>query len=191
MRCQVANAIRESKATCGIRGLFQRKENQIFCSAGGCESLVKAAMRDAKAQGPHQLKAFQALRRMGGAKFIDGLMQFKSRCQGSGRGHRRPHFAWARLLMIIEDSTVVDKGAKQVWLSKKKIITFLMAEEEGLTYEQGQLRWHAEVAAGRPKGKVSPDNKLLFPIERFLVSYSRKARREELQMGCKETLICF
>ena len=48
---------------CLICGLHARKTAQLFCSMG-CEGLVRAASRDAKAQGPERFKAWQAHRKM-------------------------------------------------------------------------------------------------------------------------------
>ena len=116
-----------SMMMCLICGLHCRKKAQIFC-AFGCEGLVRAASRDAKAQGPEQFKAWQALRKMGGKAFRDSLLAFQARCGIAHRGYRRPVFAWARQLMVVSMSTVVQKGKKMRLAIKDPI--HLMGEGE-------------------------------------------------------------
>ena len=88
----VAMEIMARKAMCLICELHNRKPSQIFCNMG-CEGVIRAAARDAKAQGPNQMKAFQPLRKMGGKVFRDSIANFQACCGAAHRvtGGRRLH----------------------------------------------------------------------------------------------------
>ena len=170
---------------CLICGLHARKKAQIFC-AMGCEGLVRAASRDAKSQGPEQFKAWQALRKMGGRAFRDSLMSFQARCGVAHRGYRRPVFAWARQLMVVSMSTVVQKGKKCIWLSKTQFVNWAKDSEE-MNDAQANAEWFRRLEAGRKTGKASEDmKKLLTPVEDFVTTFSQTEKKDELQMAAKD-----
>ena len=66
-----------SNNMCCFCGQYPKNTNQAFC-AMGCEADVRAAARDAKAQGAEELKHFQQMRRRGGPDFINAVMVFRS-----------------------------------------------------------------------------------------------------------------
>ena len=125
----VDSVVSNAERLCAICGIHPRVHKQVFCSMG-CESDIKAAYRDAKAQGPAQAKAYSALRRTGGASFVAAVMAFKARCTTVTRGGRKPGFAWSRYLMIIRMSTVVHTGMKQLWLGRKAFIRFIVEDRD-------------------------------------------------------------
>ena len=173
------------KAMCLICGLHNRKPSQMFCNMG-CEGVIRAAARDAKAQGPNQMKAFQALRKMGGTAFRDSIANFQARCGAAHRGYRRPAFAWARQLMVISMATVMQRGAECVWLSRRQFVTFIQ-EAEDMNEAQATQEWFRKLETGKKNGTVNEDGtKVLYPVKQYVLSFNEKKKEDQVQMGCKE-----
>ena len=182
---EVAMEVMARKAMCLICGLHGRKASQIFC-AMGCEGVVRAAARDAKAQGPNQFKAFQALRKMGGKAFRDTIANFQARCGAAHRGYRRPAFAWARQLMVISMATVMQRGTECVWLSRRQFVTFIQ-EAEDMNEAQATQEWFRKLETGKKNGTVNEEgSKVLYPVKQYVLSFNEKKKEDQVQMGCKE-----
>ena len=109
---------------CGI-GL--KKEKQQFGSC--CEADVRAARRDAQSQGVQAFNSFKRLQKLGNAEFVTAVQTYRAKCQGNGRGWKRPSFAWVAYTMAVEMSSRVQTGTKQIWLTKWAFINFMMQNE--------------------------------------------------------------
>ena len=106
---------------CLLCGLHPRKAKAIFCQFG-CEADVRGAARDATSQGPHAKKAFGTIQRAGGPAFCEAIRLYKSKCQGSGRGYRRPRFAWVKYQMLLETKSEMQWGSKPVSVTKSSFL---------------------------------------------------------------------
>ena len=88
--------------------------------------------------------------------------------------------------MIISMSTVVQKGVKCVWLTRRQFVSFIK-DKKDLNDAQAEQEWFRELAEGKKDGKVSEDEKeILYPVEKYIVSFDETSKRDELQMGCKD-----
>ena len=174
-----------SNNMCCFCGQYPKKQNQAFC-AMGCEADVRAAARDAKAQGAEELKHFQQMRRRGGPDFINAVMVFKSKCQGSGRGWRRPCFSWARYSMLLKMESGIQKGTKSIYCAKGTFCRMMMEEHEW-TKERAIQEWFNEYERAKQQKRVSENGlKILMPVEDFLISYQDKSKADLVEMGTKD-----
>ena len=82
---------------------------------------VRGAARDATSQGPHAKKAFGMIRRAGGPAFCEAIRLYKSKCQGSGMGYRRPRFAWVKYQMLLETKSEMQWGFKSVYVTEVEV----------------------------------------------------------------------
>ena len=170
---------------CLLCGLHPRKAKAIFC-AHGCEADIRGAARDAKAQGPNQLKAFSAIRRGGGEAFAEAIRLYKSKCQGSGRGWRRPRFAWVKYQMLIETRSEMQWGSKSVYVSKSSFIKMKMQDDD-LTQEAATQEWMNQMEAAKGTNRIHQDGKrLLVLLEEFVITFDSKSKADNLLMGENE-----
>ena len=187
--CNIENNIaspdmlkKEVSTMCVLCGEQPRRTKQCF--GGCCEALVRAARRDAKAQGKEQVAAFGRMQKLGHEAFVTVMMTYKAKCFNV-KGHRRPNYDWVRSVMIFELSTHVEVGTKCVWLTESAFCTVLR-EQDGLSEVQGKQRWIIEMQQALPDKKSRCGKKLLWPIEEFVLSYDSKAQKEQLQVGTKD-----
>ena len=127
---------------CKVCGMGIKKDKQQFGTC--CEADVRAARRDAQSQGPQALASFKRLQKLGNAEFITSIQTYRAKCQGNGRGWKRPAFAWVAYTMAIEMASRVQVGTKQIWLTKRAFINFIMQTED-ITEPMAQQRWLVEL----------------------------------------------
>ena len=137
---------------CVICGVNKRSAKQSFCSSP-CAADVRAAERDAKAQGAEALKAFKKVRKLGNDEFVVAIHTYRSKCAGFGRGVARPAFQWVRYLMLIEVASRVEVGTKSVWLSRGAYLELRMKDDE-LSREAALAAWAHDLET-LPPGRVS------------------------------------
>ena len=142
---------------CLLCGLYPRKAKAIFCQFG-CEADVRGAARDATSQGPHAEKAFGMIRRAGGPAFCEAIRLYKSKCQGSGRGYRRPRFACVKYQMLLETKSEMQWGSKSVYVTKSSFLRMKM-EDDYLTKEQAELEWTMQMEAAKGTTNLHNDGK--------------------------------
>ena len=175
----------ELSALCVFCGTQPKKRNQAFCNSG-CEADVRGAMRDAKSQGPQQYKAFQALRKRGGPDFVEAVMVYKSKCQGSGRGWRRPAFNWVRYFMLVKMESGVMRGTKSMFLSQGAFLRVTM-EDENCSKEQATQMWFNEFEKCKGTKRMSADGKrILVKVEDYVLSYDQKSKSDNVELSTKQ-----
>ena len=182
--CLLASMTAESELDklCAICNCKPRKLRQMFGPC--CEALVRAARRDAKSQGAEALAAFVRLQKLGPKQFVVGLLEYKARCF-SHRGFRRPQFAWARYVMIVEIASHMEFGQKHLWLAEAGFVKYQI-EMEGLCELEARQKFVVEKQR-MPPSKVSKDGKkILWQVEDHLLTYDSKAQREQIQLGAKD-----
>ena len=168
---------------CKVCGLGEKKDRQQFGSC--CEADVRAARRDAQSQGPATFNAFKRLQKLGNTEFITAIQTYRAKCQGNGRGWKRPAFAWAAYTMAIEAASRVQVGTKQMWLTKRAFINFIV-QTEGCPEPMAQQRWMVEIENAGP-GKVnSAKTEILWPVEKFVMDFHEKSHTEKVEMGTKQ-----
>ena len=80
--------------------------------------MVRGAFRDATAQGQAASKALSLLKKRGGDEYVKAVFVYHSKCQGVGRGSRRPAFGWVQYWLAIEMKSAIQSGTKHMWVSK-------------------------------------------------------------------------
>ena len=84
--------------------------------------------------------------------------------------------------MVLELSSRVDAGSKNIWLSKGGFIQFIMIDES-INQAAAELRWAEEIAKA-PDGRVTADKqRLLYPVEKFVYNYESRAQTERMELG--------
>ena len=167
---------------CKVCGIGIKKDKQQFGTC--CEADVRAARRDAQSQGPQALASFKRLQKLGNAEFITSIQTYRAKCQGNGRGWKRPAFAWVAYTMAIEMASRVQVGTKQIWLTKRAFINFMISTQD-ISEPMAQQRWMVELENAEV-GKVNAaKTEILWPIERFVMDFHEKSHSERVEMGTK------
>ena len=113
-------------------------------------------------------------------------MVYKSKCQGSGRGWRRPAFNWCRYYMMITLESTVQAGTKSIYLSQNAYIRITM-EDEDVTKEVAAQMWHIEYQKCVGTKRMSKDGKkILVKVEDYVMSFEGKTKSDHIEMGTKQ-----
>lgn len=179
-------------------------KRSTYCNTP-CAADVKAAERDAlrRSQGimvatnskkgekiefaaNSEIMVFRKLKKSGGTQFREAIMVYKSRCVGHGRGHARPSFDWVRYQMMIEYASRMQSGTKSVWMTKKAFASYMkrIDEMDSNTAElEFEKRWHSK---DYQTETVNGVQRLLMPIEEFVITMNEKSQVEQTLFGTKD-----
>ena len=119
-----AGKLEAAKKLCMFCESKNRCKNQLYGPC--CASDVRGAASQAKRRGEEQLKAFQAIKKRGGAEFIAAIQTLKSECAGCGRGWVRPAFDVAAYEMALVMASRVQKWSKSLWMNKAAYATCIL-----------------------------------------------------------------
>ena len=113
-------------------------------------------------------------------------MIYKTKCQGSGRGWRRPAFNWVRYFMMITLESTVQVGTKSMYLSQNAYIRITM-EDEDVTKEVALQLWHVEYQKCVGTKRMSKcGKKILVKTEDYVVSFEGKTKSDNIELGTKQ-----
>lgn len=175
----------ETQLLCIICLEGERASKQTWCLK--CASDVRAATRDAKAQGVSAERAFKALKKLGNNEFREAMLVYRARCSGFGKGRKRLSFHWVRYEMCIRMSSHVQHGTKCLWMSRGYFVEIQMRDKEmskSQAIQEFECQWE-QLPPARKKGS-GVDRALLWPMEHFVYAFNDHMQAETTSWGTKD-----
>ena len=150
-----------------------------------CRKDVKAAGEQAARRGEADKAAFAALRKRGGAEWIELIRTFKAKCSGAGKGWKRAQFDFVAYHMAVQNASRLQRGTKSLWMDELAFIQFECHRIGCSNQVAAQLFHHNDQSFGKGKVQLNGSGKheMLMPIERFVISMSERAHVEETVYG--------
>ena len=171
---------------CDVCGQRPRIAKQRYC--GPCRPDVRAAERDAGRQGAGAKKAFANVKKVGGDAFKQAMEAYRQKCQSHGRGIQRPSFDWVRYYLATVYASRSQQGMKAVWFTRNRFIAYVK-QADGLDDQAAEAAWTSKVlhpTTKKDKGGPNGQDRILYPIEEFVMWFNEQAREETVQWGCKD-----